>query len=76
MEPPFRPPRWQRPLWIAGAAVLLLLFAWQTRYRYLNDAGEGFYRIDRWTGRVVYVVGPEAVEVHIPGSPDPSWHQH
>jgi hypothetical protein len=57
----------RKRLLLLPVLILLLLFLWVTRYEYIA-AGEGkMYRVDRWTGKIVYVIYGSAQRVKMPG---------
>ena len=56
---------WQRL--VAGVAVLLLiLVVWLGRYTIVGGSANGAaYRLDRWTGEIVYMFGNQGGAVPI-----------
>jgi TRAP-type C4-dicarboxylate transport system permease small subunit len=60
-------PQTQKRLLLLAALLILLFCLWVTRYGYVS-AGEGkMYRVDRWTGKIVYVIYGAAQRVRMPG---------
>jgi len=56
---------WQRVVLILGG-LFFLLVVWLGRYELVGvawQAGSAVYRLDRWTGRVIFIVGDEEIEI-------------
>jgi hypothetical protein len=63
-----RPTQKRLLLLVAGLAVLLFCL-WQVklaRYAYVSAGNYSMFRIDRWTGEVVWVVQEESHPVEMP----------
>ena len=48
---------------LLATLALLLLLAWFFRYEYINDAGHGTYRINRWTGKTEIIYANKILPV-------------
>jgi len=61
---------WRRVVLILGG-LLFLVVVWLGRYELVEGSAGGtgsgavVYRLDRWSGRVLFIVGDEAMEVKV-----------